>query len=169
MGSLFVPSNPLSRQYVNRLIGIGGGCWGLGGRHPRGPYLLAIPQNVPIPKFPKMPPKIRQNIPKYLKHLKIPQNTTQYVLQNYRGVRWRANLPPKPISLYANQSTLRSVYYYFLFMGLNPLSRRYANQATLRAVLFFPLSLSIVFAKARDFIYFETSFRFLGKTLMCRR
>ena len=51
-----------------RLIGIVGGFWGIGVGRQRGPHLLAIPQNAPIPKCPKMP----QNAPKFPK---IPQNT----------------------------------------------------------------------------------------------
>ena len=34
-----------------------GGCWGIGGRRPRGTHLLAIPQYAPIQKCPKIPPK----------------------------------------------------------------------------------------------------------------
>ena len=38
-----------------RLIGIVGGFWVTGGGRPRGPHLLAIPQNAL--KYPKMAPK----------------------------------------------------------------------------------------------------------------
>ena len=40
---------------TRRLIGIAGGCWGVGWRSPRGPYLLAIPENAQIQKRPKIP------------------------------------------------------------------------------------------------------------------
>ena len=50
---------------VTRAFGLGGGCWGVGGGPPRGPHLLAITQNAPIPKCPKMPlkcPKMPPNM-----------------------------------------------------------------------------------------------------------
>ena len=85
-----------------RLIGIFGGYWGIGWGRQRRPRLLAIPQNEPIRKFPKMTanvhemtanaPKTRNNIPK---HLKTPENTLKHVLQDYRGVGGHADLPPK--------------------------------------------------------------------------
>ena len=53
-------------------------------------------------KAPKCPqnalhcPKMPRNAPKYLK---ISQNAPKYVLQDYRGVGWRAPLPTKPKGL----------------------------------------------------------------------
>ena len=93
-----------------RLIGIFGGYWGIGWGRQRRPRLLAIPQNEPIRKFPKMTanvhemtanaPKTRQNIPKYPQTpQQTPVNTLKHVLQDYRGVGRRADLPPKQIIL----------------------------------------------------------------------
>ena len=89
--SSFVPCSSLCCSCLpSRLVSIGGGCWDTGGRRPRGPHLLAIPQNEPIPKCPKIPPKCP----------KTPRNPPKYVLQDYRGVGGRARLPPKLISLF---------------------------------------------------------------------
>ena len=69
---------------TSRLIGIVGGCWGIGGDRPRGSHLLAI--HTPKCPNPKIPPN-------------FPENTSEYVLQDYRGVGGCARLPAKPISL----------------------------------------------------------------------
>ena len=79
-------------RHAIRLIGIARRFWGIGGVRPRGPHLLVISPNAPIPKCPKMPPICP----------KIPQNTPKYVLQDYRGVGGRALLPAKPISLHSS-------------------------------------------------------------------
>ena len=63
-------SSAQSSAQESRLIGIVGGCWGVGGCRPRGPHLLAIPQNAPIQNAPKYPQndqkcrKMTKNAPK---------------------------------------------------------------------------------------------------------
>ena len=109
--SSFVPCSSLCCSCLpSRLVSIGGGCWDTGGRRPRGPHLLAIPQNEPIPKCPKIPPKCP----------KTPRNPPKYVLQDYRGVGGRARLPPKPESLISGQFDLpyRTVPLRYLNVGI---------------------------------------------------
>ena len=64
------------------------------GRDPlRRPYLLALPQNAPIPKCSKMAPKcpkLPQNVPKYLE---MPANACFRITEAWLG--WRAHLPAK--------------------------------------------------------------------------
>ena len=95
-----------------RLIGIVGGYWGVGGRRLRGAHLLAISQNAPIQKCPKIPPKNKKR-PKILLNdqqcPKIPQNAPNYVLQDYRGISGRADLPPIPEALVARRHRTASV------------------------------------------------------------
>ena len=40
-------------------------------------------------------------------YFKIPQNAPKYVLQDYRGISWRANLPPTPEALLMSETILR--------------------------------------------------------------